>query len=218
MRTSEVDNFVVDVEKYLSNELYIAETKEKLGVSILEVAEELKIAGSELDCMNRAAAILGNVADDRTKAILDNITGAINRTLGDLFKDDKRSIEIKQVMYRNTYPHFVVELETEQGIKRTFKQSGVGLAQVVSFLFVVCLIGAREARRVIVMDELLNGLHPDAKKIIKALIEFLSDKFQFVIVEYGVDVGKQYEVVKNKSIATVTEYDGNYYEDLQGAD
>ena len=47
------------------------------------------------------------------------------------------------------------------------------------------------------------------------MIKVLSDKFQFVIVEYGVDIGKQYEVVKTSSVADVIPYQGEaYYKDL----
>ena len=201
-------NFLIEQEtKYTS--------KEKIRLQLEEIAVELEQKDKTLDEMIRAATLLGNVADDNTQFILGKITGVINSALGEMFKEDKRRISLKQVMYRNVYPHFIVELETEEGIKRTFKQSGTGLAQVISFLFTVCLIDARKGRKLVVMDELLNGLHPNAKIIIKNLIKVLSDKFQFVIVEYGVDIGKQYEVVKNSSVAEVIPYQGEaYYKDI----
>ena len=189
--------------------------KESIGQQLEDIAKELEEKGKTLEDMVRAATILGNVADENTQFILTKITGVINSALAEMFKEDKRSISIKQTMYRNVYPHFVVELETEEGVKRTFKQSGTGLAQVISFLFTVCLIDARKGRKIIVMDELLNGLHPDAKVIVKNLIKVLSGKFQFVIVEYGVDIGKQYEVVKTNAVADVIPYQGEaYYKDL----
>lgn len=204
----ETRDFLVSIETQ-------EKAKENIGKQLEDIDKELKEKGQTLEEMIRAATILGNVADENTQFILNKITGVINGALGEMFQNDKRSISIKQIMYRNAYPHFVVELETEDGKKRTFKQSGTGLAQVISFLFTVCLIDARKGRKIIVMDELLNGLHPKAKLTIKKLIEVLSDKFQFVLVEYGVDIGKQYEVVKTGAIADVTEYQGQaYYKDM----
>lgn len=201
-------DFVVEQETKLK-------TKKQIESQLESIDKELKEKGQNLEDMIRAATILGNVADENTQHILSKITWVINSSLDEMFKEDKRRISIKQVMYRNVYPHFVVELETEEGIKRTFKQSGTGLAQVISFLFTICLIDARKGRKLMIMDELLNGLHPDAKIIIKNLIKVLSSKFQFVIVEYGVDIGKQYEVVKTNSIADVIPYQGEgYYRDL----
>lgn len=212
---NEVDTLLADSRNYIVKIETESENQEKIRKQLEEIDKELKEKSKTLEDMIRAATLLGNVADENTQFILGKITGVINSALAEMFKEDKRKISIKQVMYRNVYPHFVVELETADGIKRTFKQSGTGLAQVVSFLFTVCLIDARKGRKIVVMDELLNGLHPDAKIIIKNLIKVLSDKFQFVIVEYGVDIGKQYEVVKTSSVADVIPYQGEaYYKDL----
>ena len=212
---NEVDTLLADSRNYIVKIETESENQEKIRKQLEEIDKELKEKSKTLEDMIRAATLLGNVADENTQFILGKITGVINSALAEMFKEDKRKISIKQVMYRNVYPHFVVELETADGRKRTFKKSGTGLAQVVSFLFTVCLIDARKGRKIVVMDELLNGLHPDAKIIIKNLIKVLSDKFQFVIVEYGVDIGKQYEVVKTSSVADVIPYQGEaYYKDL----
>lgn len=210
-----VDDILISSNNFIIEQETKAQSKEKIKIQLEEIAKELEEKGKTLEDMIRAATILGNVADENTQRVLTKITGVINSSLAEMFKQDKRKISIKQVMYRNVYPHFVVELETEEGIKRTFKQSGTGLAQVISFLFTICLIDARKGRKIMVMDELLNGLHPDAKVIIKNLIKVLSGKFQFVIVEYGVDIGKQYEVVKTNAVADVIPYQGEaYYKDL----
>lgn len=210
-----IDDILMSSNNFIIEQETKAQSKEKIKIQLEEIAKELEEKGKTLEDMIRAATILGNVADENTQRVLTKITGVINSSLAEMFKQDKRKISIKQVMYRNVYPHFVVELETEEGIKRTFKQSGTGLAQVISFLFTICLIDARKGRKIMVMDELLNGLHPDAKVIIKNLIKVLSGKFQFVIVEYGVDIGKQYEVVKTNAVADVIPYQGEaYYKDL----
>ena len=210
-----VDELLQSSRDFIVEQETKTKAKESIGKQLEDIAKELEEKGKTLEDMVRAATILGNVADENTQFILTKITGVINSALAEMFKEDKRSISIKQTMYRNVYPHFVVELETEEGVKRTFKQSGTGLAQVISFLFTVCLIDARKGRKIIVMDELLNGLHPDAKVIVKNLIKVLSGKFQFIIVEYGVDIGKQYEVVKTNAVADVIPYQGEaYYKDL----
>lgn len=210
-----IDDVLTSSNNFIIEQETKAQSKEKIKIQLEEIAKDLEEKGKTLEDMIRAATILGNVADENTQRVLTKITSVINSSLAEMFKQDKRKISIKQIMYRNVYPHFVVELETEEGIKRTFKQSGTGLAQVISFLFTICLIDARKGRKIMVMDELLNGLHPDAKIIIKNLIKVLSGKFQFVIVEYGVDIGKQYEVVKTNAVADVIPYQGEaYYKDL----
>lgn len=66
------------------------------------------------------------------------------------------------------------------------------------------------------MDELLNGLHPEAKRIVMDIVQiFAEEGFQFVMVEYGVDdKGRIYLVEKPNEIATVTPFDGVYHNEI----
>ena len=178
---------------------------------IMTMEAQCKELDNKFNVYCRASSILGSVADKNTETKISAITGVINKALAILFPDGSRSIELTQKMHNNAYPHFIVTLKVEDGQTRTFKQSGTGLAQVISFLFTACLIDARGGRKIMVMDELLNGLHPDAKGIVKDLMLALCDKFQFVIVEYGMNIGKQYEVVKTGGVSTITAIDREYY-------
>ena len=74
----------------------------------------------------------------------------------------------------------------------------------------------RKGRRILLADELLNGVHPVAKRIIFDIIKiFAEEGFQFAFVEYGVDdVGKIYLVEKPNETATVSPLDGIYNNEI----
>ena len=163
--------------------------------------------------MVEAQQLLTTVSDANTTAVLDYITGIINKTLGELFPHDSRRIYLEKTMYQGQHAHINIKLTGTNGKTRDLTlQSGTGLRQVISFLFVLSLIEIRKGRRLLIADELLSGLHPEAKRIVTDIISIFADEgFQFAFVEYGVnDLGKVYLVEKPGAVATVTPMDGVY--------
>ena len=99
--------------------------------------KEIDKTSADLQTYICACNLLGEVSDETTQDTLDKISGVINKALGVLFPTDSRTVRISKSMYREVHPHFNVDLITENGVVRSFKQSGSGLAQVISFLFTI---------------------------------------------------------------------------------
>lgn len=185
-----------------------------------DIKANIDVLATKLNDMNiqyvnmvEAQQLLTTVSDTNTTAVLDYITGIINKTLGELFPHDSRRIYLEKTMYQGQHAHINIKLTGTNGKTRDLTlQSGTGLRQVISFLFVLSLIEIRKGRRLLIADELLSGLHPEAKRIVTDIIRiFAEEGFQFAFVEYGVnDLGKVYLIEKPGAVATVTPMDGVY--------
>lgn len=170
----------------------------------VDLAKDLTDSTRRIELLEETRNILSIVNDSQTSMTLDFIVGVINKTLSEVFKGDVRAIHLEKSLYAGKHVHLNVKLTTSSGVVRDMKvQSGSGLREIVSFLFLVCLIELQKARRVLIMDELLNGVHSKAKKIVGEIIQmFAASGFQFIGVEYGLnDVGKLYNIEKPKDIA-----------------
>lgn len=182
-----------------------------------EMIERMRGMNEHYANMLEAQQLLTTVSDENTAVVLDYITGIINKTLGELFPHDSRRIFLKKTMYQGQHAHITIQLTGTNGKVRDLTlQSGTGLRQVISFLFVLCLIEIRKGRRLLLADELLNGMHPVAKQLVCNIIEiFAEEGFQFVFVEYGVNnLGRIYIVEKPGETATVTPMDGKYNDEV----
>ena len=200
-----------------TNEIVIIEQNYKQAQ---DIKANIDVLTTKLNDMNiqyvnmiEAQQLLTTVSDANTTAVLDYITGIINKTLGELFPHDSRRIYLEKSMYQGQHAHINIKLTGTNGKTRDLTlQSGTGLRQVISFLFVLSLIEIRKGRRLLIADELLSGLHPGAKRIVTDIISIFADEgFQFAFVEYGVNnLGKVYLVEKPGAVATVTPMDGVY--------
>lgn len=190
---------------------------EALKARIDDMIEKLSSLNSQYSVMLEAQQLLTTVSDENTTAVLDYITGIINKTLSEMFPHDKRRIYLERAMYQGKHAHINIKLTGSNGKLRDLTlQSGTGLRQVISFLFVISLIEIRKGRRLLVADELLNGLHPEAKRIVMDIVTiFAEEGFQFAFVEYGVDtIGRIYLVEKPNETATIAPLDGVYNNEI----
>lgn len=187
--------------------------KSILKDSINKNKEKLKKAQEDFVDLQNAQKVLSTVSDDNTEATLLFVSGVINKALAEIFKGDTRRIYLNKKLY-GSKPHIVVELENSKGERLDMSiQSGTGLRQIVSVLYVICLIEVRKGRRLLLLDERLSGLHSEAKRILSEIIKiFAEGGFQFIFVEYSLNnIGKLYNVEKPYDEAKVYALDGVTY-------
>lgn len=190
--------------------------KKELEEKVRKLDDELSKAETDYMDMVTAQRMLSAVSDSNTEATLKFITGVVNKTLAEIFKSDTRKIVLKKKLFGGAKPHIVVELTNGKGETIDMSmQSGTGLQQVVSGLFIVCLVEIRKGRRLIVFDEKFSGLHKEAKAILSEIFKiFAEGGFQFIFVEYSMNnIGKLYNVEKTGDEAKVYSLDGTEYND-----
>lgn len=199
------------VKQALSNRRKLESRKRKL-------TNDLYNAQKEYVDMIDAQKVLSTVSDDNTEKTLDFITSMVNKVLSEIFTTDTPRISLQRKLYAGSKPHIIVELhDGHNNVLDMSLQSGVGLSQVVSFMYAICLIEIRKGRRLLILDERLNGLHKEAKRIITEVIKiFASGGFQFIFVEYGLNnLGKVYNVEKRGEESTVVSLDGADYDETK---
>lgn len=166
--------------------------KEKDKLELMYEVKELNASitedNKELNQIIDAGNLLTKLADSRVKKALDFIVKIINDTLIKLFPNDFKAIQVEMDAYHETYPQMRLKLITANDKVRSLKtQEGNGVSQIVSLLYIICLIYISGYRRFVHIDEVLNGLHPDAWELIDDILKLFEEKldFQFIITQHG---------------------------------
>ena len=216
-----VNTNYVSIEDILNEDFYSSQIgvvkralsdKERLKNRQNTLNNELVTSQAKYLNMLDAQKLLSTISDDNTSKTLDFITGMVNKVLSEMFTTDTPRIILTKKLYAGCKPHINVELIDGSGNSLDMAlQSGTGISQVVSFMFAICLIEIRKGRRVLVMDERLNGLHKEAKRILSKVIEiFAKGGFQFIFVEYGLNnIGKIYNVEKRGDESRIVSLDSS---------
>lgn len=209
------EEFETLVEGYYHQTVSDYEAKkaaEEKRISYLNEASEIY---ENIGIYEGANKLLNAVSDKTLGAMLDTVTSAVNNVLGEMFRNSGDSYEIRLVkgLYAGRIAHMKLELMQNGNPRDLNLQSGDGIKQVISFLFITLLISVSGGRRLIIMDEILNGLSPEAAEgAVAALFEtFAKSGFQFIMVDQGRynpgssidDITEYVTVVKNESTSRV---------------
>ena len=215
MRTLQVDrDFYASSIGVLKNNLkQKRELEQKIGVLTKSLYESQSLYVRMLN----AQKVLSMVSDENTNITLEFITGMVNKVLSEMFPNDHYYIKLTSKLYAGCKPHIILELyDAENNVLDISTQVGDGMKQVICFMYVLCLIEIRKGRRLLILDERLNGLHKNAKKCISKIIEiFVKGGFQFIFVEYSLnDIGKIYNVERHGNESRLEVIEGEYSDDL----
>ena len=197
------EEFETLVEGYYHQTVSDYEAKkaaEEKRISYLNEASEIY---EKIGVYEGANKLLNAVSDKTLGAMLDTVTSAVNNVLAEMFRNSGDTYEIRLVkgLYAGRIAHMKLELMQNGNPRDLSLQSGDGIKQVISFLFITLLISVSGGRRLIIMDEVLNGLSPEAAEgAVAALFKtFAKNGFQFIMVDQG-----RYN--PGSSIDDITEY------------
>lgn len=191
--------------------------KSELEKKLKHLTERLIASQDEYIKLSDAQKLLSTVSDDNTTKTLGFITQMVNKTLQEVFFG-RYSIKLSYKLYAGSRMHIKVILiyePTGMVYKSMSLQSGYGISQVISFMYSLCLIEIRKGRRLLIVDERLNGLHQESKRVIAEIIKIFSQEgFQFIFVEYTLNnLGKIYNIESRGDNSVLVDMEGRPYTD-----
>jgi len=157
------------------------------------IASELNEMDVKYNNIKKVVAVFQKMSDERGRKSREDIQNLINNALSSIFPERDYSIVIEEYSYKNS-KHMRVLL-SEDGQERELRYChGTLLKQVVSFLFNVCILVFKGSTRILILDELFNGVHWDKARVLSDILVTLSKNngFQFFII------GHERELFYNK--------------------
>lgn len=200
----------------LANLKYKLASKKTLELKEQQLSEKLKEAQHTFTVMLNAQKLLSSVSDQNTERTLGFITGMVNKVISEVFPNNTKTVYLEKKLYGGTKPHINVIVQDDEGNTLDLNtQEGEGLCQIISIMYVICLIEIRKGRRLLILDERLNGLHSKAKAILSEVLRiFAEGGFQFIFVEYSLnDLGKIYNIEKHGKDSIIVDMEGRVYSD-----
>lgn len=202
--TQQINNSIDTLKKALQEQEFRKKQVERLNQLAKEVEEQAENLEKEQLLVEKALRLIIEAGDLVAEDSYRFIMRSVNSLLDKMFTDCERKIRLTQKTVGKN-PTLSVEVIAD-GQVRDLSESGHGIAQIVSLVCVICLIVLNGSRRLVVLDEVLNGVSIQNKPALsEALWAFTEIGFQFIICEHAFvpEGAKVYEVVNNGGVSSI---------------
>lgn len=179
---------ISDLEELSNTVRAGANTRVELLSKAARLHEDADKAIDQVAVLEGAKQLLATVSDEALNNTVTYITSIVNKVLNDMFEGtgNEYKINLSKVLYRSRYTHVKLELFEDGNLRDFHISSGMGIRQVISFLYVICLIEESGRRKFLVLDEVLSNLSHDSAEAVGELIKIFADGgFQFVMIDHG---------------------------------
>lgn len=203
--TQQINNSIDTLKKALQEQEFRKKQVERLNQLAKEAEEQAENLEKEQLLVEKALRLIIEAGDLVAEDSYRFIMRSVNSLLDKMFKDCERKIRLTQKTVGGKNPTLSVEVIAD-GQVRDLSESGHGIAQIVSLVCVICLIVLNGSRRLVVLDEVLNGVSIQNKAALsEALWAFTEIGFQFIICEHAFvpEGAKVYEVVNNGGVSSI---------------
>lgn len=134
-------------------------------------------------------AVINNIVDTRTDVVLDKLKNTIDNALSLVPLTNNYVIEILENETKRSGRELHVKLlDTEANKVRGLRtSSGTAVAQLVSFVMRIVLVGFSEHRKILLIDENFSGFQDkEAISIFGSILVALAEQedFQIILVEH----------------------------------
>ena len=202
--TQQINNSIDTLKKALQEQEFRKKQVERLNQLAKEAEEQAENLEKEQLLVEKALRLIIEACDLVAEDSYRFIMRSVNSLLDKMFTDCERKIRLTQKTVGKN-PTLSVEVIAD-GQVRDLSESGHGIAQIVSLVCVICLIVLNGSRRLVVLDEVLNGVSIQNKPALsEALWAFTEIGFQFIICEHAFvpEGAKVYEVVNNGGVSSI---------------
>lgn len=158
-------------------------------IAISRFVERLDVLANDKVINDKSMIILNKLVDEKNEVVMETIKETINNALNivPLTNDYKISIEESETK-RSGKELNIKLLDTEVSKLRGLRtSSGTAVAQLVSFIMRIVLIGFSESRKILLVDENFSGFQDkETINIFGTVLTTLAEQegFQIIMVEH----------------------------------
>lgn len=203
-----MENFKQKVSELRAETEYYEKNKKIL----MDLAKEYQEGTVRYETIVTSQRLLTTLSDKHFNDVLKFISGIINKALLAMYPDDQYRFDIARSLYNGKSVHLNATIEEFIHATNSFelldikRNIGNGQAQVISYLFTLCMYKVSNSRPIILIDEILTGFTEIALEyIIQITKVFANEGFQFISVEYSFENFGTPILVKKRHGSTVIE-------------